>query len=341
MKSISLKTYAKINISLDVTGVREDGYHEVCMVMQAVDLHDEMTVRLMEERDPDIVLKSNRYYVPTDGRNTAFKAARLMLDLYDARLAAGETPAAESSDSAAADAGDKAAQPSGGRNFGVRIDIGKEIPVAAGLAGGSSNAAGAIVALNALLELHLSVEEMCAIGSRVGADVPFSILSLLAALKQQNSSVVPEGAEVSAAALAEGIGEILTPLPPLKMWTILVKPHFSVATKEVYKALDQISIQKHPDTESVLLGMNTGNIVPLREGMANVLEEVTLVQRPEVAEIRAIMQQHCPDMTMMSGSGPTVFSLFPGKKAALRAYAQLQSELKDHACSIYLAKTLS
>ena len=160
MKSISLKTYAKINISLDVTGVREDGYHEVCMVMQAVDLHDEMTVRLMEEREPDIVLKSNRYYVPTDERNTAFKAARLMLDLYDSR------------------------KPEEQRTFGVRIDIGKEIPVAAGLAGGSSNAAGAIVALNDLLELRLSLEEMCAVGSRVGADVPFSILSLLAALKQ-------------------------------------------------------------------------------------------------------------------------------------------------------------
>ncbi len=317
MKSFSLKTYAKINISLDVTGVREDGYHEVCMVMQAVDLHDEMTVRIMHDQETDILLKSNRYYVPTDSRNTAFKAAQYMLNLYDEKHAETE------------------------RDFGVRIDIGKEIPVAAGLAGGSSNAAGAVVALNHLLQMGLTTEEMCSIGSRVGADVPFSILSLLAALKQQGSPAVPENANVSAAALAEGIGEILTPLPPLKMWTVLVKPHFSVATKEVYKALDKIEVQKHPDTDSVLLGMNTGNITPVREGMANVLEEVTLVQRPEVAEIRAIMQQHCPDMTMMSGSGPTVFSLFPGKKSALRAFAQLESDLRDMNCSIYLAKTLS
>lgn len=316
MKSISLKTYAKINVSLDVTGVREDGYHEVRMVMQAVDLHDEMVVRIVPKQEPNIVLKSNRYYVPADSRNTAFKAARLMLDLYDGSHA-------------------------GGRDFGVRIDIGKEIPVAAGLAGGSSNAAGSIVALNRLLELNLPLEDMCSIGSRVGADVPFSILSLLAALKNQNETVVPEGAEVSSAALAEGIGEVLTPLPPLKMWTVLVKPHFSVATKDVYQALDQIVIRKRPDTESVIRGLQTGNVMPVRAGMANVLEEVTLVQHPEVAEIRAIMQKYCPDMTMMSGSGPTVFSLFPGKKTALRAYAQLQRELRDHPCTVYFAKTLS
>ena len=319
MKSIALKTYAKINLTLDVTGVREDGYHEVCMVMHAIGLHDDMTVRILDADEFRITLKSNRYYVPTDRRNTAWKAAELMLE----KARSMETEAVK-------------------KPFEIRIDIGKEIPVAAGLAGGSSNAAGAVIALDRLLQMNLSVEELCDLGSRIGADVPFSILSLLAAEAKEKGIAAPafgEG-EVSTAALAEGIGEILTPLHPLKLWCVLVKPHFSVSTKEVYQALDAIEVQRHPDTESVLMGMHTGNLPAVRSGMANVLEEVTLVQRPETAMIRTVMQKHCPDMTMMSGSGPTVYSLFGGKKAAMQAYRALQEELADADCSIYLTRTL-
>lgn len=313
MNSITLKTYAKINLSLDVTGVREDGYHLVRMVMQAVDLCDDMVIRVFGSKDPKITLKSNKYYVPTDRRNTAYKAAELMIE------------ACRKSRSSWAD------QP-----FEVRIDIGKNIPVAAGLAGGSSNAAGAIIGLNRVLDMRLKPAEMCAIGSRIGADVPFSIMSMLAAMDGPD---LREGG-ISTAALAEGVGEVLTPLHPISMWTVLVKPHFSVSTKDVYQALDAIEISRHPDTEAVLRGMKTGDANAIANGMANVLEEVTLVQHPRVAEVKSIMQKHCPDLTMMSGSGPTVYSLFSEKKAAESAYRKLQDELRGLQCSVYLAKTL-
>ncbi len=307
MKLISLKTYAKINITLDVTGVREDGYHEVRMIMQAVDLYDEMVLRTIPCDEWKITIKSNRYFVPVDERNTAYKAAEVIIE--ECLKKAGIGP------------------------FELRIDIKKEIPVAAGLAGGSSNAAGVITGMNEMLDLGLDLQEMCRLGSCIGADVPFCIMSIAASDEK-------ESAEASTAVLAEGIGEVLTPVSPLHMWAVLVKPHFSVSTGAVYKALDSTEIPEHPDTERVLMAMKTENIQNLRNSMVNVLENVTLRDHPEVAELRRTMQKYCSDLTVMSGSGPTVFSLFTSRREAAEAFESLKKELDSRSYTILMAKTL-
>lgn len=324
MDQISLKTYAKVNITLDVTGVREDGYHEVRMIMQALNLYDEIVLRTMPSDEWKITIKSNKYYVPADERNTAYKAAAAVIK----SCLGGMDP------------------------FELRIDLKKVIPVAAGLAGGSSNAAGVIVGMNRMLGLGLSLGEMCGIGTGIGADVPFCIMSMVSAdhssggridnslFSAEHRADDPENDAVSTAVLAEGIGEKLTPVPPLRMWAVLVKPHFSVSTAAVYKALDSVEIAEHPDTEKILSAMRGGNITRLRGGMVNVLENVTLVQHPETAQIRRIMQKYNNDLTVMSGSGPTVFSLFTSRREALRVFNILKNELDTDSNTVLIAKTL-
>ena len=306
MDSLALKTYAKINLSLDVTGLREDGYHLVRMIMQSLDLHDEMRVRVIPSEETDIILKCNKYYVPTDSRNTAYKAAEKVIEAF----------------------------PEVFRKHSVRIDLKKNIPVAAGLAGGSSNAAGVIVALNHFLDLGMDLEQMCRIGAETGADVPFCIMTLAADPRWKT-----EGGAVCA--LAEGIGEELTPLKPLRLWSVLVKPRLSVSTAEVYKGLDSLSGYNHPDTDRLMEGMKDGNLYTLQQGMGNVLENYTLNAYPEVRRIKTLMMQYNSSMTLMSGSGPTVYSLFPGRKKALLAYNRLKEDLEDSGAAVILTKTLS
>lgn len=303
--SLALKTYAKINLSLDVTGRREDGYHLVRMVMQSINLYDNMRVRLTEE--PGIRLKCNKYYVPVDSRNTAYKAAEIMMEDFPEAFA----------------------------DRGVRIDIKKTIPVAAGLAGGSSNAAGVIIALNEMLGLGMDLDDMCRKGVRVGADVPFCLMTLAADRRRRM-----EGG--STCALAEGIGEELTGLRSLKMWCVVVKPRLSVSTAEIYRDLDHVGTYSHPDTDRLLEGLREGNIHIVQEGMGNVLENVTAVKYPEVETVKKIMMKYNKEMTMMSGSGPTVFSLFPGKRRAVAAYSRLRSELEDllPGAAVFMARTL-
>lgn len=305
MEFITLNTYAKINLTLDVTGVREDGYHTVRMIMQSVDLHDEMNLRLIPSEETEIVLKCNKYYVPTDARNTAYKAAEKVIQQF----------------------------PEAFHGKSVRIDIRKNIPVAAGLAGGSSNAAGVIVALNHLLHLGMQMKELCRIGAQIGADVPFCIMTLLA-----HPRWGIEGG--STCALAEGVGDILTPLKPLRMWCLLAKAAFSVSTAEVYKGLDQLPEYPHPDTDQFLKGMKEGNLPVMQKGMGNSLEAYTLKKYPEVERIKQLMMKYNEAMTMMSGSGPTVYSLFSGRKKAQSAFRSIQDALEKTHTEVYLVRTL-
>ncbi len=306
MESVSLNTYAKINLSLDVTGIREDGYHEVSMVMHAIGLHDHLLVRLFDAEEFGVTIKTNLHYVPTDERNTAYKAALWMIDRY----LRGVHPPAE-----------------------IRIDIRKEIPVSAGLAGGSSNAAGVIMAIDRLYGLHLSLSELCNAGAAIGADVPFCIMSIASTPEWYREGTSP-------CALASGTGTSLEPLPALRMWVVLAKPPFSVSTAEVYREFDRLESVQHPDTASLLRGLHTGNLPELQRGMTNVLENVTMTSRPAVKELKGAMQQLCPDMTLMSGSGPTVYSLFMNRKKADRAFHALKSRYTGSQTRLFQVKTL-
>lgn len=308
MGSIALKTYAKINLSLDVTGVREDGYHEVAMVMQAVNLYDEMKIRISPAEKSSITLKTDKYYIPVDDRNTAYKAAQVILDEF--------TP----------------------EPVEIRIDIGKRIPAAAGLAGGSSNAAGVLIGLNVLLKLGLDLEGLCRLGLRIGADVPFCIMSMVYA---ERSYGVEGG---SACALAEGIGEVLTPLPSADAWIVLAKPPVGVSTPAVYKALDAVSGYAHPDTEAVINCVKNGDITGIKEKTGNVLEVVTVRDFPVVAELMEKMRAAAAELElnpliMMSGSGPTVFAVFTEQKDAEALYEALKGAV-DRKTEIFCVNTL-
>ncbi|MCR4601376.1 MAG: 4-(cytidine 5'-diphospho)-2-C-methyl-D-erythritol kinase [Clostridia bacterium] len=305
LKTLALRTYGKINLSLDVTGIRDDGYHEVAMVMQAIGLYDEMRIRILEADSDRITLKTDKYYVPTDERNTAYKAAKLMEENY--------LPASD------------------GRRE-IRIDIKKNIPVSAGLAGGSSNAAGVIIALDRIFELNLSLEEMMKIGTKVGADVPFCISSIY--------DKMGIGTGASTCALAEGLGEILTPMPPLKAWVLLAKPPAGVSTGAVYKALDSLSGYRHPDTEAMIQAVKEGNLEMVSENLLNVLENVTMEQCPKVGVLKERMLRSAPGATLMSGSGPTVYSLFATREKAREALSAIQ-DLENERYGIYLVKTLA
>lgn len=307
-KSLSFKTYAKINLSLDVTGRRDDGYHEVAMVMHGIDLYDNMSVRIFPSEINRITLKTDKFFVPVDERNTAYKAAKIVMEEFMAMAEPVE----------------------------VRIDIKKNIPVAAGLAGGSSNAAGVLIALNSMLKLGLDMKQLCSIGQRIGADVPFCIMTIAAI----DPRFELEGGAVCA--LAEGIGEVLTPLPRADMWVTLAKPPLAVSTPAVYKALDAISKYDRPDTEKVIEGVCAGDIAMIAEGMANSLESVTLKDFPVVSTLKeqlmAASGSKAP--TMMSGSGPTVYSLFADRNAAKAAEQALRSAVKSKKTEIFCIKTL-
>ena len=305
-KSVSFRTYAKINLSLDVTGVRDNGYHDVEMVMQGIDLYDEMTVRIFPAEEHKITLKTDKYYIPTDERNTAYKGAQLMLARYE------------------------------GAPVEIRMDIKKNIPVAAGLAGGSSNGAGAILAANRLLGLGLDLKELCGIGAKVGADVPFSIM-VMAKLQQQFG--ISGG---MTCALATGTGEILTPKPARSLWAVLAKVPAGVSTKMVYQELDRLSGYPHPDTSGVLAAAAAGDLQGLKASMGNVLEQVTLKKFPEVAALKGQMQAvgGAGAPVMMSGSGPTVYGLFSSEAEARRAGQKLAEAVAGQRTEIFCVKTL-
>lgn len=271
--TVTLKALAKINLGLDVLGRRENGYHDVRMVMQTIYLYDNVTLEKTEEAG--IHLECNLFYLPVDDTNIAYKAAKLLMDEFDIKE-------------------------------GVRIVLDKHIPVAAGLAGGSANAAAVLVGMNRLFSLGLSQKDLMERGVSLGADVPYCVMR--------------------GTVLAEGIGEILTPLPPLPRCCVLIaKPGISVSTKTVYEKLDSQEIEEHPDIDGILAGLESQDIQKVASSMGNVLETVTIGDYPVIEEIKDVMKEAGALNAMMSGSGPTVFGIFDDRSKAKQAQERIRT----------------
>ena len=278
MNSITLKSRAKINLSIDVLGKRQDGYHLVEMIMQTIDLYD--LIENNEKDNDQITIKSTSDEIPLDCNNLVYKAANLIKKTFNI-------------------------------NKGVEIHIKKNIPVAAGMAGGSSNAAAVLVGLNKLWNLNLSNQQLEKIGLKLGADVPFCI----------NGGAV----------LASGIGEELTPIKGLtKDVCILVcKPDLFVSTKEVYECIDSKDIDKRPNNKFLIECLKNEDTRQLAENMFNVLEGVTMDKHPVIQQIKDIMTNNRALGAMMSGSGPTVFGLYENREDAVKCKAILEKQFKQ------------
>ena len=274
MSELKLKAMAKINLGLDVTGVREDGYHEVKMIMQSIYLYDRIFLKLTKR--PEIKIKTNLAYLPANENNLAYKAAKLLFDEFEVRA-------------------------------GVKIEIQKYIPVAAGMAGGSTDAAAVLFGLNKLLKLGLSQEELMARGVKLGADVPYCIMR--------------------GTALAEGIGEKLTALPKMPPCTILIaKPPIAVSTKFVYEHLKLDEHTIHPDIDGLIGDLKKRDLTALAGHMGNLLGTVTVGEYPVIDEIKKTMRESGAIGAMMSGSGPTVFGIFPDENAAEKAAGKIKNK---------------
>lgn len=295
MAEIHLRSYAKINLSLDVTGTRPDGYHDLSSVMQRISLFDRIHIEWLpdsdsgtaEDADPDIriELSCNRPYLPTDERNLAYKAALIMIREFGREQGAGSGL--------------------------IRISIAKNIPVAAGLAGGSGNGAAVLIGLNRLWNLNLNTRQLCLLGEELGSDVPFCILV-------QNSRY--------RAALATGRGEVLQPLrKSMKKHIVLAKPAFGVSTKEVFKFIDDYEIIQRPDNQELIHGLASGKDGLVYKNMINVLELYTLDRYEPVKQLKELFQKETDaEFVLMSGSGPTVFAVYPSEKAAKQACMMLR-----------------
>lgn len=274
MRYLSLKAYGKVNLALDVLRRREDGYHEVRMVMQTVGLYDKIDLFWREK--PGITVETNLYYLPVNENNLVYKAAALLMQEF-------------------------------GVEQGVHIRLKKFIPVAAGMAGGSSDAAAVLYGVNRMFGLGLSPEQLQQRGAKLGADVPYCVLR--------------------GTVLCEGIGEILTPLPPMPQCQILIaKPAVGVSTKNVYEKLraDELTAEQHPDVDGMVEAIRRQDIMTVAAKMGNVLESVTVPEHPEIAEIRQLMLDWGAVNAMMSGSGPTVFGLFTNPRMADAAYEKMR-----------------
>ena len=286
--TVKLKALAKINLGLDVLGKRENGYHDVRMVMQTIYLYDNVILQRFEREknatEPQIQVQTNLFYLPTDKNNIAYKAAKLLIDEFHIE-------------------------------DGVKIILEKHIPVSAGLAGGSSNAAAVLVGMNKMFSLGLSQEDLMERGVLLGADVPYCVMR--------------------GTVLAEGIGEILTPLPPFpKCYVLIAKPGINISTKMVYEKLDSRVIEEHPDIDGILEGLKNQNLQKIVSSMGNVLEQVTAQEYPIIEEIKDMMKKAGAMNAMMSGSGPTVFGIFDDRSMARAAERKLRE--KRIAKQIYL-----
>lgn len=277
------RAYAKINISLDVIGKREDGYHLLQMIMQQIDLYDNISV---EKANNGILLKTNRSYLPVDKNNLAYKAAELFMDKYNI-------------------------------NSGLTIEIEKNIPVSAGLAGGSTDAAAILIILNKLFEINAPQEELMELSLELGADVPFCIKG--------------------GTALCENIGEVITPLKPFKNHLlVLVKPPFGVSTKEVYKGLKIDKIHRHPDTRGLIEAVENQDLKFVALNMRNLLENVTLRKHNKIRTIKKQLLDKGAIGAMMSGSGPSVFGFFDDILTAQKCYDAMKKEYKE----VFLTRTI-
>lgn len=268
MDNITLKALAKINLGLDVVRRREDGYHEVRMIMQTIHLYDKLDIK--KTTDEGIVITSNLSYVPTNENNLVYKAGKLLMDEFDIKE-------------------------------GVSVHLQKRIPVAAGMAGGSSDAAAMLYGMNQIFDLGLSRKDLMERGVKIGADVPYCLMR--------------------GTALAEGIGEKLTSLPPMVKCPVLIaKPAISVSTKFVYENLKLSEETIHPDIDQLVKDIENKDLHAIAGHMGNVLESVTIPEYPIIAQIKDQMMKSGAINSMMSGSGPTVFGLFEDEETARRAY---------------------
>ena len=274
MDSIRLKARAKINLGLDVLGKREDGYHEVRMVMQTIGIYDRLILTKIPEEE--IRITSNLAFLPVNENNLIYKAIKLLKDEY-------HFPG------------------------GISVDLNKFIPVAAGMAGGSTDAASTMFGVNRLFGLNLSMGKMMELGVRLGADVPYCVMR--------------------GTALAEGIGEKLTRITPVPhMWILIAKPQINVSTRLVYEQLDMGGIQKHPDIDGIIRAIEAQDVVRIAQSMGNVLENVTVPLYPVIETIKQDMLSHGAINAMMSGSGPTVFGIFPDEQTTLACQAFLKKK---------------
>lgn len=282
--SLQLKAYAKINLGLDVIGVREDGYHEVKMIMQTVKLYDKLTFRLLEE--DEIRVHTNLNFLPVDENNLVYRAVKLLKDTYQIEM-------------------------------GMDIDLFKCIPVAAGMAGGSTDCAAALVGASRLFGLKLSKKTLMELGVKLGADVPYCILR--------------------GTALSEGIGEVLTTLPPMPdCYILVVKPPVSVSTKYVYEHLDAKEDVVHPDIDGMIQAIKAGDLEGITGRFGNVLESVTVPEYPVIADIKNVMLKAGAMNALMSGSGPTVFGIFKEKAVANQAAEAIRK--KELANQVFVVK---
>lgn len=270
---ISLKALAKINLGLDVVRRREDGYHEVRMIMQTIHLYDRLDIKRTKESG--IQIQTNLSFLPVNENNLIYKAAKLLMDEFSI-------------------------------TDGVSVKLDKRIPVAAGMAGGSTDAAAMLFGMNRLFSLGLTKRQLMERGVQIGADVPYCIMR--------------------GTALAEGIGEELSPLAPMVKCPVLIaKPSISVSTKFVYQNLKLDDATIHPDIDLLIDDIKAKNLYDIAAHMGNVLETVTIPNYPVIDEIKKHMLSHGAVGAMMSGSGPTVFGLFDDEATAKKAYKAMRS----------------
>lgn len=273
------KTPAKINLTLDVTGKLENGYHTLSMIMQSIDVCDELSFE--KTADETILFSMNKELpdkIPAE-KNLVYKAAKLMKDTFKI-------------------------------DGGFKIHLTKNIPAAAGLAGGSSDCAATLIGINELCGLGLDIEKLCEIGVKLGADVPFCIRK--------------------GTMLAEGIGEILTPLAPLTgIPVLLIKPNISISTPYVYKHLKLNELDYHPDNKAVISYIKDNNIKKIAASLSNVLETVTIPENPIIAELKRYLTENGAIGSLMSGSGPTTFGIFENMETAKKAYEKAKADYPD------------
>ena len=272
MKDISVKALAKINLGLDVVRRREDGYHEVRMVMQTIHLFDRL--EMAKNSSGEISITTNLSFLPTNRNNLVYRAAELLREEFQIK-------------------------------DGLTINLHKHIPVAAGMAGGSTDAAAVLYGMNRMFNLGLKREELMERGVKIGADVPYCIMR--------------------GTALAEGIGEKLTALPPMVKCPVLIaKPQISVSTKFVYENLRLNDKTVHPDIDALVENIRKKDLNAVASEMGNVLETVTIPNYPVIAQIKEHMLEQGAVGAMMSGSGPTVFGLFEDGDTAVAAYEKMK-----------------
>ena len=275
MDTIYEKAYAKLNISLDVSKPRGDGYHDMVMVMQTVTLCDDIMIRILEPGP--VIASSNLRYIPGDDRHLAVKAAKLYL------------------------------KETGREQLGVKIHIQKRIPVGAGMAGGSSDAAAVLRGLNTAFENELSQNDLMKLAGETGSDVAFCLLG--------------------GTALAEGRGEILTPLRPFPdCFFVICKPEYSVSTPELFQALDKMKIRVHPDTQGLLEAVKTADLKQICRRMYNVFEDVPDRRMKTIAEIKRKLMNAGAQGAIMTGTGSAVFGVFPDENKAVKAAEELGKE---------------